>query len=209
MARTPLPGGSKTRLCPPCTLEQAAALAEAALGDTLEAVVATRAARRVLALEGLPGGWIPDGFDVIPQRGEGLGERLAAAFADTGAPALAIGMDTPQVTPGILNGALDTLSSSGIDSVVGPAEDGGYWAIGLREADSRIFDGVPMSTAATCEAQIKRLNRLGLTTSMLPHLRDVDYFEDARAVSARCAGSRFEQAFQQVLATGLSLRHHI
>lgn len=206
MARAPFAGRSKTRLCPPCTPEQAADLAKAALEDTLEAVTATRAARRVLALEGAPGGWIPEGFEVIDQRGNGLGRRLAAAFADVGAPALAIGMDTPQLTPGMLNWALDALLSPGVDSVLGPAEDGGYWAIGLRAADARVFEGVPMSTAHTCEAQLKALDRLGLVTSILPRLRDVDYFEDARAVSKRCAGSRFERAFQCVLTTAYPTR---
>jgi glycosyltransferase A (GT-A) superfamily protein (DUF2064 family) len=174
-------------------------LAEAALEDTLEAVAGTAADRRVLALDGSPGRWLPRGFEIIAQRGEGLGERLAAAVADTGTPALIIGMDTPQVTARDLHHALDLLESPHIDAVLGPAHDGGYWAIGLCSADPRAFSGVPMSTTRTAEAQLAQLHRLGLATQLLPELRDVDYFEDACAVSAQCSGSRFQQEFERVL----------
>jgi len=60
IARAPRPGHSKTRLCPPCTLEQAAGLAEAALKDTLEAVAATVVERRVLVLDDSPARWVPE-----------------------------------------------------------------------------------------------------------------------------------------------------
>ncbi|MEO8424921.1 MAG: glycosyltransferase, partial [Actinomycetota bacterium] len=88
IAKAPVLGRSKTRLCPPCSPEDAARIAEAALADTLDAVAHTSASERVLVLDGDPGGWLPDGFRVIPQRGDGLDERLAAAFEDAGAPAL-------------------------------------------------------------------------------------------------------------------------
>src|SRR4029453_10639579 len=82
IAKAPVPGRVKTRLCPPCTPAQAAALAEASLRDTLAAAARCGASRRVVALDGAPGSWLPDGFEVIPQRGSGLAERLSAAFAD-------------------------------------------------------------------------------------------------------------------------------
>ena len=85
IAKEPVPGRVKTRLTPPCTPEQAAALARAALEDTLAAALAVdREIRRVLVLDGEPGTWAPDGFELIAQRGEGLAERLAAAFEDAG-----------------------------------------------------------------------------------------------------------------------------
>ena len=99
IAKAPVPGRSKTRLCPPCTPEQAARVAEAALGDTLAAVLATPGIRPVLALDGAPGPWLPPGFDVVPQRGVGLDERLACAFEDAGGASFLVGMDTPQLTP--------------------------------------------------------------------------------------------------------------
>ena len=73
IAKQPVPGRVKTRLCPPCTPDQAAALAEASLLDTLAAVAATPASRRVLVFEGDPEPWCPAGFDTFAQRGDGLG----------------------------------------------------------------------------------------------------------------------------------------
>ena len=102
IAKEPVPGRVKTRLTPPYTPEQAARIAEAALADTLDAVVSTPADRRILALDGTPGRWLPPGVEVIAQRGGGLDERLANAFADVTRPTVLIGMDTPQVTPAIV-----------------------------------------------------------------------------------------------------------
>jgi uncharacterized protein len=192
IAKAPRAGHSKTRLCPPCTPRQAAALARAALADTLQAARATPAARHVLVLDGEAGDWLPPGFELVQQSGHGLDERLAHAFADVGGPALLIGMDTPQVTPRDLAAALAQLA--GADAVLGPAPDGGYWAIGLREPDPRAFLGVPMSTTRTCRAQRARLARLGLRVRELPALRDVDVIADAHAVAALAPGGRFAHA---------------
>jgi rSAM/selenodomain-associated transferase 1 len=190
LAKQPVPGRVKTRLCPPCTPGQAAALAEAALRDTLRAAFAAHGAeRRVVALAGDPGDWLPAGFDVVPQRGAGLAERLAAAFGDVGGPALLIGMDTPQVTAALLDRALDRLTMT--DAVFGPALDGGYWAIGLRRPDRRVFEGVPMSVETTGAVQRRRLAELGLRVTGLPVLRDVDTIADARAVAAAAPACRF------------------
>jgi uncharacterized protein len=194
LAKAPRPGHSKTRLCPPCTPRDAAALARAALADTLDAVLATPAARHVLVLEGPVGDWLPPGVEVVAQRGSGLDERLAHAFADVGGPALLVGMDTPQVTPRDLARGLERLAAPEVDAVLGPAADGGYWAIGLREAQARAFLGVPMSTARTGRAQLARLRRLGLRVAALPALRDVDRIADARAVAALAPAGRFARA---------------
>ena len=194
LAKAPRPGRSKTRLCPPCTPRDAAALARAALADTLDAVLATPAARRVLVVDGPVGDWLAPGIEVVAQRGAGLDERLAHAFADVGGPALLVGMDTPQVTRGDLARGLERLAAPGVDAVLGPATDGGYWAIGLRDAQPRAFLGVPMSTAWTGRAQRERLHRLGLRVALLPALRDVDRIADARAVAALAPAGRFARA---------------
>jgi uncharacterized protein len=192
IAKAPAPGRSKTRLCPPCTPEQAARLAEAALVDTLAAVVATPATRRVVVLDGEPGAWLPDGCDVVAQRGGGLDERLADAFEDVGGPALLIGMDTPQVTPGLLRSAMRRLER--VDAVLGLALDGGFWALGLRRPDRSLLVGVPMSVAHTGREQRARLR--GLRVAMLPPLRDVDRIDDARAVAGEVPGGRFAAALE-------------
>lgn len=199
IAKAPVPGRVKTRLTPPCTPEQAAALARAALQDTLDAAAATtRAGRRVVALDGEPDGWLPDGFELIPQRSGGLGERLAGAFEDVGEPALLVGMDTPQVTPDLLDLGLDAVVSG--DSAFGAALDGGYWAIGLRTPDPEVFAGVPMSTSRTGAVQRARLATLGLRPAILTPLRDVDTIADARAVAAEAPESRFAAELGEIEA---------
>ena len=187
IAKAPVPGRVKTRLTPPCTPVQAAALACAALQDTLDAAARTaRAGRRVIVLDGEPGAWVPAGFEVIAQRGDGLAERLAAAFEDVGEAALLVGMDTPQVTPALLDAGLAGVAEG--DSAFGAALDGGYWAIGLRTPDAAVFADVPMSMARTGAVQRARLAILGLRPAILPPLRDIDTIDDAFAVAARGAG---------------------
>ncbi len=200
IAKAPEPGRVKTRLCPPCTPEEAAALAEAALVDTLKAVAASSAAWRVIALDGRPGPWLPRGFDVIAQRGDGLAERLSAAFEDVGCAGIVIAGDTPQVTDDLLSVSLEALMEDEVDAVFGPADDGGYWAIGLRKPNPDVFLGVPMSVPSTGEQQRRRLQSLGLRITDLPSLRDVDHFDDACAVAAEIPSSRFAATLASVLA---------
>jgi glycosyltransferase A (GT-A) superfamily protein (DUF2064 family) len=186
IAKEPLPGRVKTRLTPPFTPEEAAALAEASLVDTLHVVLATPARRRVLVLAGAPGPWLPPGFDVVPQCDGGLDERLAAAFAGCDGPALLIGMDTPQVTPELL-----TVDFADCDAYFGPAEDGGFWALGLADPDPALLRGVPMSTPTTGAVQRARLTAAGLRVHDLPSLRDVDTAPDAELVAAEAPTGRF------------------
>ena len=189
LAKAPVPGRVKTRLCPPCTPDQAAAVAAAALADTLDAVAACGASRRVVALDGRPGPWLPPGFDVIPQRGDGLAERLANAWADAGGTGIQIGMDTPQVEPGELDALLDAVAPG--RAVLGPAVDGGWWVIGLAGVDPRlVFDGVPMSSPVTGARQRQRLRALGLELHRAPVRRDIDTFADLLEVAAGAPSTR-------------------
>lgn len=193
IAKEPRPGRVKTRLTPPFTPREAATLAEAALVDTLRTVAAAPAGRRVLVLDGAPGPWLPPGFDVVPQCAGGLDERLAAAFAGCDGPALLIGMDTPQVTPALL-----TVDFAGCDAYFGPAEDGGFWALGLAHPDPELLRGVPMSTPTTGAVQRERLAAAGLRVRELPRLRDVDTVGDAEAVAAAVPGSRFAAELERL-----------
>ena len=150
----------------------------------------------MLVLEGAAGAWVPAGFDVLPQRGDGLAERLAAAFDDVGGPAFLVGMDTPQVTPALLDAGLAALDRA--DAAFGAALDGGYWGIGLRRPDPAVFRGVPMSAPDTGARQRARLAELGLRTAELPPLCDVDTADDARAVAAAAPRSRFAAMLGEV-----------
>jgi len=191
IAKAPVPGRVKTRLTPPYTPTEAALLAEAALADTLATVAALPVARRILFLDGDPGPWPAPGFEVVPQCGGGLDERLAAAFTYADGPALLIGMDTPQVTAEDMAPALAEDAWERRDAYFGPAEDGGFWALGLARPDPALLLGVPMSTAATGREQRARLRAAGLSTEDLRVLRDVDTADDVAAVAAMAPHGRF------------------
>jgi uncharacterized protein len=202
IAKEPIPGRVKTRLTPPFTPREAAALAEASLTDTLTAVANTTVARRVLALDGMPGPWLPNGFDVIGQRGAGLDERIAWALCDARVtlplPVVLIGMDTPQVTPELLAAAAEPLVAKTADATFGLAEDGGFWLLGLREVDPALILGVPMSRDDTGQRQLARLEQAGLRVHLLPALTDVDTVREAERIAALTPGSRFADCLARV-----------
>jgi uncharacterized protein len=192
VAKAPVAGRVKTRLCPPLTPQQAADVAAAAVHDTLAAVRATRVAERVLVVDG---DLRSPGFAVVPQVAGPFDVRLAAAFDDAGRrgrPALLVGMDTPQLTAALLGAACRALLSH--DAVLGLAEDGGWWALGLRQPDGDLLRGVPTSRDDTGRRQAARLRRAGLRIHDLPVLRDVDTVADAVAVAAAAPSTRFAVA---------------
>ena len=195
LAKAPVPGRVKTRLCPPCSPDQAATLAEAAIVDTLAAATATPGVRPVLVLDGVPGEWVPNGLEIVPQVEGDLGARLAGAFATVDGPAVLLGMDTPQVTSGTLRAAVDALLRPGTDAVLGHTVDGGWWIIGFRSPQPSAFVGVPMSTAQTGALQANRLNELGLSVTTLAVETDVDTFADARTVAQCAPTTAFGRAF--------------
>ncbi|WP_327167363.1 DUF2064 domain-containing protein [Streptomyces subrutilus] len=197
IAKAPVAGRVKTRLTTVFTPGQAAELALAALRDTLAAVVAAPAARRVLVLDGQPGPWLPPGVEVVPQCGGSLDARLAAAFDLAGGPALLIGMDTPQATPELLARGLDFGRA---DAWFGPADDGGFWALGLAEPRPELLRGVPMSVPHTGAVQRRRLAEAGLVVRDLPELCDVDTPADAARVAAQAPGTLFAARYRDLCA---------
>ncbi|GAB3483852.1 TIGR04282 family arsenosugar biosynthesis glycosyltransferase [Amycolatopsis cihanbeyliensis] len=208
VAKAPVPGLAKTRLCPPATPREAAELAAASLLDTLEAVLAVPGAVPVVALTGELGAAaraaeLDDMLrrcTTLRQRGTDFASRLAHAHVDTAAlrpghPVLQIGMDTPQVTPGLLSSVAAPLRDGGTpDAVLAPATDGGWWALGLRRpADAPALAGVPMSRADTGVLTAAALRAAGLQVATGPMLSDVDTMADAERVVAT-AGGRFAEA---------------
>ncbi|MFF1835605.1 DUF2064 domain-containing protein [Streptomyces sp. NPDC058231] len=204
IAKEPLPGRVKTRLTPPFTPAEAAELAEAALRDTLCTLLAVPARRRVLVLDGRPGPWLPTGIEVVAQSAGGLDERLAAAFGGCTGPALLIGMDTPQITAAHLAPVLSPDAWDGCDAWFGPADDGGFWALGLAAPDPELVRGVPMSVPRTGAVQRRRLVDAGLTVRDLPALRDVDDAADAALVAAAAPDGQFAAALARL--TGAASR---
>ncbi len=197
LAKEPRPGFTKTRMCPPLSSTEAAALAEAMLRDTLGIVAACPAARRIVVLDGSPGSWLPEGFEVIPQRSGDQADRIGAAFEDIGGPAVVIGMDTPQVTVGLLHEAAGALCMPGTDAVLGATPDGGWWAGGLREPNAAAFQGVPMSRSDTVDHQRSRFASLGFNWREIRQLTDVDDFSTALAVAEQIPASRFARLLER------------
>jgi glycosyltransferase A (GT-A) superfamily protein (DUF2064 family) len=148
---------------------------------------------------------------VLPQRGDGLGERIAAAHADAalalpGRRTLQIGMDTPQLDAAMLGEADDALAHPGVDAVLGPAVDGGWWALGLRRpSDAALVVGVPTSREDTGARTLDALRAGGLRVHLLPELSDVDTAADVASVAAAAPRSRFAAAVAALPAGSLDL----
>lgn len=204
IAKAPVAGEVKTRLCPPCTSEQAARIAAAALADTfaaVERVAAATGARRVLLLEGAGQDWMPTTFEVVSQRGDGLAQRLCNGFLDLG-PGVIVGLETPHVVPA-LAGAIEA-ASCGIDTI-GLALDGGYWMIGLCAESAAmaqdLFEGVAMSATHTGLSQLRRMHACGRRVRLLPTARDLDTVEDLKAVAVSGRSGTLPAIAADMLAT--------
>ncbi|WP_375500166.1 DUF2064 domain-containing protein [uncultured Jatrophihabitans sp.] len=192
LAKEPLPGFAKTRLTPPLTPTEAASIAAACLQDTLDAVSRTAARRHLLAFAGDAAGWAPTGWDVVQQPAGSLDERISAAFDAAGVgSALLVGMDTPQLQPHHLL----HFAPARCEAALGLAPDGGYWALGLRDARRarEVVLGVPMSTPSTGAHQYARLQAAGIDVTLLEPLADVDTVDDLSTVLAGSPLGRFRQ----------------
>jgi uncharacterized protein len=204
VAKAPVPGLAKTRLAATVGDAAAAEIAAAALLDTLDAVAASPAAARVVAMTGdLDAAARADelrarlaDFVVIEQRGDGFADRLANAHLDASAAVdaaevIQIGMDTPQVTPELLAECGRGLADH--DAVLGLARDGGWWVLGVRDAgQAECLRDVPMSHPDTGALTLAALRDAGLSVGSVSELCDVDTIDDIDAVRRACpAGSRF------------------
>lgn len=200
IAKAPVAGRVNTRMCPPCTPEQAAEIAAASLSDTMIAMAATPAVRHTLILSGQYRA--PQGWYTVPQRGNGLAERLANGFVETALPGVAsllVGMDTPQLTPELLDGLTTLLAQA--DAVVAPAADGGWWALGMHEPrHANVLRQVRMSTPDTCKWTAAALRAQSLRLRFGPTLRDVDTADDAIAVAPACKQGAFTAAVNSNLS---------
>ena len=206
VAKAPVAGLAKTRLMPQATPCEAAAIASASLLDTLSVARRTPGAVPLVALTGdVAAAHDPvalrtalHGMSVLPQRGRGLAERLGNAHADAatrhpGLPVVQVGMDTPQVTPRLLGTVAACLAAH--PAVLGVAEDGGWWVLGLRDpAHAAALREVPMSRTDTAVRTREALIRRGLHVADGPRLTDVDTMADAVTVARELPGSRFAAA---------------
>lgn len=203
IAKECLPGRVKTRLTPPFTPHDASRLAAACLDDTLATVVSLPASRRVLSFDGVHPPASAVGFEVLSQVSGPLDERLAHVFDVMNEPTLLLGMDTPQVTASDVAAVFDGRASGSVDAPdcwFGPAADGGFWALAMRDPHGDVIRGVPMSREDTGAAQLARLRAAGLRVGMLPVLTDVDTVAEAVAVAESAPASRFARELRRLLA---------
>ncbi|WP_127480854.1 TIGR04282 family arsenosugar biosynthesis glycosyltransferase [Nocardioides pantholopis] len=210
VAKAPVPGQVKTRLGAAVGMAAAAEVAAAALLDTLAVCRRAVGAERChLSLAGhLADATRADelarelvGWSVVPQRGRDFGDRLAHAHRGVPGPVVQVGMDTPQVTEDLLLTVAAGLAEH--DAVLGPAEDGGWWALALRDpARAAVLSGVPMSTPTTYADTRAALVADGCRVGTASALRDVDEVADGHLVAAQAPGSRFARAWSGVGALG-------
>ena len=187
MSKVPLPGEVKTRLCPPLTPADAAALARCFLLDRLEqlrevadceALVAFTPKDCVAEMRAI----VPAGTRLVPQEGADLGARMDRLLTDLlaeGAPgAIVIGTDTPTLPTAYVRRACVAMRDGSADIVMGPAEDGGYYLVGLRAPAPALFTEMPWGTETVLAETLARARRLGLRHALLPPWFDVDRGED-------------------------------
>ncbi len=183
MAKAPRAGKVKTRLAPPLTLEQSAALNICFLQDTAEALAEVSGGEGMVCYtpvgdEAAFDGLLPEIFCLIAQRGDKFGERLLAAAEDIlacgyGSVCL-IDSDSPTVPKAAFEQAVAELAREGDRIVLGPSHDGGYYLIGLKRAHAAVFENITWSTSSVCEETVERVRTAGLEVVLLPLWYDVD-----------------------------------
>jgi rSAM/selenodomain-associated transferase 1 len=186
MAKAPKAGHVKTRLSPPLDSHQAAALNIAFLRDTIACLKEAEAAGEATAVisytpigeEANFAGVVPDDVPLIPQRGEGFGERLQSTTDDLFAAGFSavclIDSDSPTVPMGAYVEAAGRLLTNEDCAVLGPSDDGGYYVIGVNASHPRLFEDIPWSTAVVAEQTRQRAQELDLPVYSLPTWFDVD-----------------------------------
>ena len=204
MAKAPAPGQTKTRLCPPLSAEESAALYQCFLLDKFDQMKQVDAVDRAIAYWPASGrayfSDIAPGFRLLRQEGRDLSERLKNvvrwAFRQGYDQAMAIDGDTPTLPFRYLSEGFIRLSAQGNDVVLGPTTDGGYYAIGMRESHPSLFD-VTMSTPSVLDDTLARAEAANLHVSLLPEWRDVDHPSDL----AWLAGELRELSVQHASST--------
>jgi hypothetical protein len=181
MAKRPVPGKTKTRLCPPLTPLEAAELYEALLKDTMELVSGLRGVETAVAVS--PRSAVdemrrmaPRGARMIAVEGADIGECLRSAttqlFSEGFTRVVAVNSDGPTLPAEYIERAVEMLTHS--DVVLGPAEDGGYYLIGMRQQQPGLFTDIEWSSSRVAVQTLERAAAAGLAVAQLPSWYDVD-----------------------------------
>jgi len=215
MVKLPTPGRVKTRLCPPLTPEQATELYRCFLLDKMAQVERIAAATPYLAFtprEAQPyfRDLAGETFFVVPQEGKDLGERLdhlSTRLLAAGHPgAVIVDSDTPSLPDRFLAEAVEWMGDPRTDAVLGPAEDGGYYLVGLRQSAPAIFQRIAWSTPVVLDQTLRAAAGTGLRVHLLPPWYDVDTGKDLGRLTRDLEGNgttaRETWAFLQGLRAG-------
>jgi rSAM/selenodomain-associated transferase 1 len=195
MAKAPLPGEVKTRLCPPLSYEAAAQLYRCFLLDKIAQVNALQGAAPVIsyspaACKPLFEDLTPAHFLLIPQRGDDLGARLLSTFdqlfGQGYTQVIVIDSDTPTLPLAYLERALRLTAEVENDVVLGPTEDGGYYLIGLHQSHRELFEQMPWSTAQVFPETRRRSAQYGLRVACTEGWYDVDTPDDLARLTESC-----------------------
>lgn len=191
MVKAPFPGVAKTRLTPPLDQSEAASLAlcfvqdvvQSALGITGNVIVAFAPLEGRTLLEAS----LPDNLHWVEQQGDNLGQRLVAAIAyahNLGfGPIIVLGADSPTLPAAFIHQAFQMLTVGPVDIALGPTTDGGYYLVGFREPEPKVFHNISWSSALTFEHTVRNIKQLGLQLATLDPWYDVDTFADLRSLN--------------------------
>jgi rSAM/selenodomain-associated transferase 1 len=198
-AKAPIPGEVKTRLCPPLTPDEAATLHGSFVLDMLErsklAVAKLQLPfHRYLACS--PSSELVffkimeerQNVHLLDQVGEDLGQRMHRTSVDLFAKGykqvILVGTDVPTLPLSVYQEAFTMLGRS--DVVLGPALDGGYYLIGLKQPAEKLFTGVPWSTDQVLAVTQQKAKALGLSVGLTTAWRDVDTIADLQSLTTEC-----------------------
>jgi uncharacterized protein len=187
MTKAPRAGKVKTRLTPPLTPEEAAALNICFMRDTTAAISSAAQSEciaRGVAIytpvgeEAAYADILPHEFDLVLQRGDAFGERLGFATEDllrVGFDSVClIDSDSPTVPQDAYAEAARILAQPGDRMVLGPSADGGYYLIGLKELHRRVFEDIDWSTDRVAQQTLERATEIDLPVELLPTWYDID-----------------------------------
>ena len=202
MAKASVDGRTKTRLVPPLTYREAAAFNTAFLKDIADNV---RAAARHASIAGYmafgpPGSeqffrdHLPSDIGLIAASFPAFGDCLYCAIAEVltrgHGSAVVLNADSPTLPTSLLIEAAQVLAQPGDRAVLGPAADGGYYLLGLKQAHARMFESIAWSTSRVAEQTVARGREIGLDIHMLPPWYDVDDIGALRMLRAHLDGAR-------------------
>jgi uncharacterized protein len=200
MAKAPRSGAAKTRLAPPLSEAEAAELSSCFIRDTADNIIAASQSMPIHGhvaysppeSEAVFRAILPEPIRLLPSRRAGLGYSLADAAEDLLAAGYGsvclVNSDSPTLPTSVLVEAAQRLLASGDRVVLGPAEDGGYYCIGMKHPHVRLFEDIAWSTERVFAQTLDRAREIGLDTAMLPMWYDVDDLASLRRLTGELLG---------------------